>query len=82
MDFCHATLGSGKRREDSHMRREFSLPAELPAIVMRKAIRHAVERAWTAGFEALYLAQCWGPKGHVNLIVEIDAVQGGHWRIS
>jgi hypothetical protein len=33
------------------MRREFSLPAELPAIVMREAIRHTVERAWTVRFE-------------------------------
>jgi uncharacterized protein YndB with AHSA1/START domain len=64
------------------MRREFSLPAELPAIVMREAIRHTVERAWIVRYEALYVAQWWRPRGYVNPIVEIDAVQNGHWRIS
>jgi len=64
------------------MRRGFSLPAELPAIIMREAIRHTVERTLTVRFEALYVARWWRPKGYVNPIVEIDAVQGGHWRIS
>jgi uncharacterized protein YndB with AHSA1/START domain len=64
------------------MRREFSLPAELPAIVMREAFAHSVERAWNVRFEALYVAQWWRPNGYVNPIVEIDAVPGGHWRIS
>jgi len=64
------------------MRREFSLPAESPAIIMREGIRYSVERAWNVRFEALYVAQWWRPKGYVNPIVEIDAVQGGHWRIS
>ncbi|NYI40057.1 SRPBCC domain-containing protein [Demequina lutea] len=64
------------------MRREFSLPAESPAIIMREAILHSVERAWTVRFEALYVAQWWRPKGYINPIVEIDPIQGGHWRIS
>lgn len=64
------------------MRREFSLPADSPAIVMREAVLHTVERAWTTRFEALYVAQWWRPNGYVNPIVEIDPVQGGHWRIA
>ena len=28
------------------------------------------------------MAQWWRPNGYVNPIVEIDPVQGGHWRIS
>lgn len=64
------------------MRREFSLPAERPAIIMREAILHPIERAWNVRFEALYVAQWWRPRGYVNPIVEIDAVEGGHWRIA
>ncbi len=64
------------------MRREFSLPAEVPAIIMREGFAYPVERAWNVRFEALYVAQWWRPNGYVNSIVEIDAVKGGHWRIS
>jgi len=64
------------------MRREFSLPAELPAIIMREGTTYPLERAWTVRYEALYVAQWWRPNGYVNPIVEIDAVQGGHWRVS
>ena len=64
------------------MRREFSLPDDSPAIVMREALAHTVERAWNVRFEALYVAQWWRPQGYVNPIVEINPVQGGHWRIS
>ena len=64
------------------MRREFSLPAETPAIVMVEEILHPIERAWTVRFEALYVAQWWRPQGYVNPIVEIDPVPGGQWRIT
>ena len=64
------------------MRRGFSLPAEQPAIIMREGIHHPLERAWNVRFEALYVADWWRPQGYVNPIVEIDPVQGGHWRIS
>lgn len=64
------------------MRREFSLPAELPAIIMREWVAHPVQRAWTARYEALYVAQWWRPQGYVNPIVEINPVTNGHWRIT
>lgn len=64
------------------MNREFALPGEAPAIVMTERVTAPVERAWTARFEALYVAQWWRPGGYGNPVVEIDAVEGGHWRVS
>lgn len=63
------------------MRREFALPEERPQIVMTEQVSAPVERAWTARFEPLYLAQWWRPRGYVNPIVEVDLVPGGRWRI-
>lgn len=63
------------------MRREFALPEERPAIVMTEEVAAPFERAWTARFEPLYLAQWWRPRGYVNPIVEVDLAPGGLWRI-
>jgi len=64
------------------MKREFALPYGVPAIVMTERLRHPTQKAWTARYEALYVAQWWRPRGYVNPVVEIDPVEGGHWRIS
>ena len=64
------------------MRREFALPEERPQIIMMEEVSAPIERAWTARFEPLYLAQWWRPRGYVNPIVEVDLVPGGRWRIS
>lgn len=64
------------------MRREFALPADVPAIVMTEEVAHPLERVWTARFEPLYVANWWRPDGYVNPVVELDAVTGGGWRIS
>ena len=45
------------------MWREFSLPAEIPAIIMREGLPYPLERAWTVRFEALYVAQWWRQNG-------------------
>ena len=64
------------------MRREFSLPGEVPAIVMVEEFRYPLERAWTARYEALYVAEWWRPRGYINAIVEINPTPGGQWRVS
>jgi len=64
------------------MKREFALPADIPAIVMSEYLGHPLEKAWTVRFEALYVGQWWRPQGYVNPIVEINPVKDGHWRIS
>lgn len=63
------------------MKREFALPAERAAIVMTEEVDAPVERAWTARFEPLYLAQWWRPRGYVNPIVDVEAEVGSRWRI-
>ncbi len=64
------------------MRREFSLPPDVPAIVMTEEFTYPLERAWTVRFEPLYVANWWRPRGYTNPIVEIDPVKGGAWRIA
>ena len=36
-----------------------------------------IEKAWTARFEPLYMAQRWRPIGYVDRMVEVDRVPGG-----
>ena len=63
------------------MRREFVVPDDAPTLVMVEDVFHPIERAWTARFEPLYVAQWWHPPDYVNHIVEMDLVPGGAWRI-
>lgn len=63
------------------MRRTFSLPEDRSVIEMIEVVQAPVERAWTARYEPLYVAQWWMPLGYSNPIVEMDLVKGGRWRL-
>jgi len=63
------------------MRRTFSFPEDRTIIEMTEWVEAPRERAWTARYEPLYVAQWWMPLGYSNPIVEMEVTEGGRWRI-
>ncbi|MDN4483351.1 SRPBCC family protein [Demequina lignilytica] len=59
----------------------FDAPAEPYALVATARLNAPVEKVWTAHIEALYVQQWWAPAGYINREVEINATEGGAWRV-